>query len=134
MYGRQQFANRGGPVADVYETAPRRRRRGRGLLITVVVLLLLLLGGLLIADRYGASYAEGVLSDKVAEQVRQQKASSDTPEVTIEGVPFLTQVARGEYQEIRIELPNFTGPVEQGSTGSGQTRCAAARATWWPAP
>jgi hypothetical protein len=115
MYGPQQFANREDPVADVYETAPPpRRRRGRGLLIFVVVLLLLLLGGLAIADRVGKSYAEGVIGDKVTEQVQQQKASSDTPDVTIDGFPFLTQVVRGEYQEIQIQLPNFSGPTGTG--------------------
>ncbi|WIM96146.1 DUF2993 domain-containing protein [Actinoplanes oblitus] len=91
-----------------------RRRRGRGLLIFVGVLLLLLLAGLVVVDRYGASYAEGVIGDKVAEQVRARKASSDTPEVDIKGVPFLTQVVRGEYQEIQIQLPNFAGPTGTG--------------------
>ncbi|GAA4593972.1 hypothetical protein BJY16_001166 [Actinoplanes octamycinicus] len=102
-------------MTEEYATDQRpRRRRGRGLLIAVVVLLLLLLGGLLVVDRYGASYAEGVIGDKVAEQVAARKASSDTPEVDIKGVPFLTQVARGEYQEIQIQLPNFTGPTGTG--------------------
>jgi LmeA-like phospholipid-binding len=101
-------------VAEVYETAPRRRRRGRGLLIVVVILLLILLGGAFVADRWGRSFAEGVMADKVTEQVRAQKASSDTPEVTIEGFPFVTQVLDGLYKEIRIQLPNFSGPTGTG--------------------
>ncbi|WP_255657758.1 DUF2993 domain-containing protein [Actinoplanes sp. L3-i22] len=115
MYGPQQFPNLEGPVAEVYETAPpRRRRRGRGLLIFVVILLLILLGGAFVADRWGRGFAEGVIADKVAEQVRTQKATSDTPEVTIEGFPFITQVLAGEYKEIRIQLPNFAGPTGTG--------------------
>ncbi|GIF11122.1 LmeA family phospholipid-binding protein [Actinoplanes teichomyceticus] len=103
-------------MAEVYQSdqRPRRRRRGRGLLIAVVVLLLLLLGGLAVVDRFGASFAEGVIADKVTEQVRQRQASSDTPEVDIAGVPFLTQVLRGRYQDIRIQLRNFAGPTGTG--------------------
>ncbi|GIF06011.1 LmeA family phospholipid-binding protein [Actinoplanes siamensis] len=98
-------------MAEVYETAPRRRR-GRGLLIFVVILLLLLLGGAFVADRWGKGFAEGVIADKVAEQVRAQRATSDTPEVTIEGFPFVTQVLDGRYQEIHIQVPNLTAPIE----------------------
>ncbi|GLY08024.1 hypothetical protein Acsp01_84030 [Actinoplanes sp. NBRC 101535] len=94
-------------MTEVYETQ-RPRRRGRGLLITLVVLLLLLVGGLVAADRLGASYAERVLADRVAQEVANQGSSSGKPEVSIAGVPFLTQVLAGEYQEIRIELPEFT--------------------------
>ncbi len=113
MYGPQQFANGEGLVAEVYETDQRpRRRRGRGLLIVVLVLLLLLFGGLMLADRFGRSFAEGVIADKVTEQVRAQKASSDTPEVDIDGFPFVTQVLSGEYQEIRIQLPHLTAPID----------------------
>jgi hypothetical protein len=57
-----------------------------------------------------------VISDRVAQQVANQKATSDKPDVTIEGVPFLTQVASGNYKEIKIELTDFAGP-----TGNGQT-------------
>jgi hypothetical protein len=103
-------------VAEVYGTAPRyrRRRRGRRLLITLLVLLLILLGVLFVGDRYAKSYAERMISDKVAEQVADQKATSEKPVVTIEGVPFLTQVLDGRYQQIRIELANFSGPAGNG--------------------
>jgi len=36
--------------------------------------------------------------------------------VTIEGIPFLTQVARGVYDEIKIELADFSGPAGEGRT------------------
>jgi hypothetical protein len=102
---------------DVYPAdRPRKRRRGRGLLITVLVLLIIVVAGLVVLDRVGVSYAEGVIADKVAQQVADQKATSDKPDVTIEGVPFLTQVADGKYQEIKIELANFSGPAGNGKT------------------
>jgi hypothetical protein len=79
--------------------------------------LLIIVGIILVVlDRFGASYAERVISDRVAEQVANQKASSDKPDVTIEGVPFLTQVLAGKYQEIKIELRNFSGPAGNDKT------------------
>jgi hypothetical protein len=102
-------------VDEVYGTRPRKRR-GRRLLITFLVLLLILVAALAVADRFAAAYAERLIGDKVAEQVANQKATSEKPVVTIEGVPFLTQVARGLYQEIKIELADFSGPAGNGQT------------------
>ena len=101
-------------MADGYETQRPRRRRGRRLLTVVVVLLLLLGAGLVALDRFGASYAERVLADRVAQEVVNQKSTSGLPEVTIAGVPFLTQVAAGDYQEVRIEVPDLTAPDGNG--------------------
>lgn len=104
-------------MGEVYGARVRPRRRwGRRLLITFLVLLIILAAALAVADRVAASYAERLISDKVAEQVANQKATSEKPDVTIEGVPFLTQVARGEYREIKIEMANFTGPAGKGRT------------------
>jgi hypothetical protein len=80
------------------------------------VLLIIVGGAAAVLDRFAASYAERMISDKVAEQVANQKATSDKPAVTIQGVPFLTQVLKGNYQEIKIELGNFAGPAGDGKT------------------
>jgi hypothetical protein len=85
-------------------------------LFTFIVLLLIVVAALAVADRVAASYAERMISDRVAQQVEHQKATSEQPDVTIEGIPFLTQVVRGEYHEIKIELANFSGPVGNGRT------------------
>ncbi|WP_246607439.1 LmeA family phospholipid-binding protein [Paractinoplanes toevensis] len=104
-------------MGEVYGEQVRPRRRwGRRLLITFIVLLLLVLGAAFVADRVGRSYAERMISDKVAEQVTNQKATSEKPAVTIEGFPFITQVARGRYDEIKIELANFAGPAGNNRT------------------
>jgi hypothetical protein len=86
------------------------------LLSTLIVLLIIVGIILAVADRLGASYAARLISDRVAQQVANQHASSEKPEVTIEGVPFLTQVIAGRYQEIKIELKDFTGPAGNGKT------------------
>jgi hypothetical protein len=99
-----------------YGTARRPRRRGRGLLIGLIVLLVIIGIVLFVGDRVGRSYAERIISDKVAEQVSNQKATSEKPDVTIEGFPFLTQVAHGRYDEIKIELADFSGPADQNGT------------------
>jgi hypothetical protein len=103
-------------VATVYGSEKPRRHWGRRLLITFIVLVIIVGAILAVLDRFGASYAERIIGDKVAEQVANQKATSDKPDVTIEGVPFLTQVVKGRYQEIKIELSNFSGPAGNGKT------------------
>ena len=103
-------------MTEVYGQRRPRRRWGRRLLTTLLVLLVLIGIVLAVLDRFGASYAERVIGDRVAEQVADQKATSDKPDVTVAGVPFLTQVVRGRYQEIKIELRNFAGPAGNGQT------------------
>lgn len=101
-------------MAEVYGSARPRRRWGRRLLITLLVLLLLIFAALAVVDRVGASYAERVIGDRVAQQLTEQQATAEKPEVTIEGVPFLTQVLAGKYQEIKIVLRNFSGTAGDG--------------------
>jgi hypothetical protein len=102
-------------VAEVYGTRPRKRW-GRRILVTLLVLLIILAAILAVVDRIGASYAERVISDRVAEQVADQDAQSAKPDVTVEGIPFLTQVVAGKYEEIKILLRDFSGPAGNGKT------------------
>jgi hypothetical protein len=103
-------------VAEVYGSDRPRRRRGRTLRVVVLTLLVFLIVGVVLLDRFSNSYAENVLAEKVATEVANQKAESSRPVVTIAGVPFLTQVLAGKYEEIRIELPDF-----KAQTGTGET-------------
>jgi hypothetical protein len=103
-------------VAEEYGSRKPRGRGGRRVLTTFIVLLIVIVAGLAVLDRVGATYAERVISDRVAEQVASQKATSAKPDVTVEGVPFLTQVAKGRYQEIKIELADFSAPAGNNKT------------------
>ncbi len=66
-----------------------------------LVVVLLLLGGLaVLADRVGVGIAE----DRVAEVVEERGGLAGPPEVTIEGIPFLTQAIGGRYEQVRMSL------------------------------
>ncbi len=115
--GTRQSAEEEDAVGEVYGEQRRPRKRwGRRLLITLLVLLLLLVGLAAVLDRVAASYAERRIGDEVTTQVANQKATSEKPDVTIEGIPFLTQVFDGRYQEINIGLTDFAGPAGNGRT------------------
>lgn len=64
------------------------------LAITVVILF-----GLLVAADFGAA---AVAEHQVAKQVRSQLALPRDPEVRINGFPFLTQVAAGDYRDVEL--------------------------------
>ena len=88
----------------------RRRRRHRGLTITaitVVVLLILLIA----ADRVAAGIAENEAANQIKAQGFPVK-----PKVTIEGFPFLTQLAARDFHQVDISADNVTeGPVDIAS-------------------
>lgn len=70
----------------------------RKLFVTLFVLAAF--GGLLYgADRFLQDMAEG----QIAKQVSAEAGLTTTPEVTIEGFPFLTQVLAGEYDKITVD-------------------------------
>ncbi|MEU8353695.1 DUF2993 domain-containing protein, partial [Streptomyces sp. NPDC048845] len=76
----------------------------RILLITAVVL-----GGLFVAaDRVAVGLAE----DEVAKKVRSSQGLKADPKVSIEGFPFLTQVATKELEEVRVDLDGMTASAE----------------------
>jgi hypothetical protein len=66
----------------------------------LLVVALLLIGLVLVADRVAVGFAE----DRVAEQVAEKGGLTGTPEVDIDGFPFLTQAVGGRYDEVRISL------------------------------
>jgi hypothetical protein len=87
---------------DVEPYPPRRRRRrGRWVLLGVLIVLAILV---VLADR-GAAYAAGsVLAERVGQATTQQGVTSKSTSAEIQGVPFLTQVAAGEYDTVDITL------------------------------
>jgi hypothetical protein len=70
----------------------------RRLLIVLVVLAALLV----VADRVSVVVAQSVL----AGQIEQQLDLDRKPDVSIRGIPFLTQAVGGTYKDIRVQLPD----------------------------
>jgi len=70
----------------------------RRLLIVLVVLAALLVA----ADRVGVVVAQ----NRLASQIQQQLNLDRKPDVSIRGIPFLTQAISGTYKDIRVQLPD----------------------------
>lgn len=74
-------------------------------LVWTVVVLAVLAGGAYLADSLMRDRAE----ERVAAEVEQAiPGVEQPPEVTIEGFPFLTQVAAGELSSVRLAAPSAT--------------------------
>lgn len=76
----------------------RNRRRGCGP-VTLLILLALVAGLLVVGDRLAVRQAEGF----VAENLRTRSRLDTTPQVTIHGFPFLTQVAARRFDRVDLE-------------------------------
>jgi hypothetical protein len=70
----------------------------RRLLIVLVVLAALLVA----ADRVGVVVAQ----NRLASEIEQQLDLDRKPDVSIRGIPFLTQAISGKYKDIRVQLPD----------------------------
>ncbi|MDQ0933658.1 LmeA family phospholipid-binding protein [Streptomyces turgidiscabies] len=78
--------------------------RALRILLTVAVLL----GGLfVIADRVAVGFAE----DEVADRLRTSEDLPTTPDVSINGFPFLTQVAAGELDDVKVGIKDYDAPT-----------------------
>ncbi|MEW2219976.1 DUF2993 domain-containing protein [Streptomyces sp. NPDC006990] len=73
---------------------------------TGLVILVILTGLFVAADRVAVNLAE----DKVAEKLKGQlgSASSGDPSVSIEGFPFLTQVAGKQLDKVKVDVEGVT--------------------------
>lgn len=101
-------ANQGFPAAQGYQgpPAPARRRRRKWPWITLLVIVLVLVLG----DRAANAYTE----DRMASQVQSSLALSGKPHVTIQGFPFLTQLAARNFKTVDVNASNETaGPGGQ---------------------
>ncbi|GAA1015356.1 hypothetical protein STXM2123_3926 [Streptomyces sp. F-3] len=81
----------------------------RILLIVAVVLGLLFVA----VDRIAVHFAE----DQAADRLRTTENLASTPEVSINGFPFLTQVASGELDDIKVGIESY-----EASTGKGEQK------------
>ncbi|MGH3251061.1 MAG: LmeA family phospholipid-binding protein [Trebonia sp.] len=95
-YGRPPQAAPPGP-------SPRRRRRRRPLVWLVVVLIVILA-----VIGIGDQVAKGVAQNDIASQIQTPSGLSAKPSVSIEGLPFLTQVLAHDVKTINISANNVT--------------------------
>jgi hypothetical protein len=70
----------------------------------LLVVMILLVGGVVAADRIGVRVAQ----DEIAKQVAAQYNLPRKPTVTIHGIPFLTQAIGGEYDQIDVNIGDWT--------------------------
>jgi len=83
---------------------PRRRRRWPWIVLATLLVLLVLF---VVLDRVAVAYAE----NQAAQQMQSQGFPTK-PEVTIEGFPFLTQVAARNIKDVHITATKVpAGPV-----------------------
>jgi hypothetical protein len=93
---------------------PVPRHRGRRWLTALVILIVLLVG----ADFAAKKVAENV----AATQFQKQGKLSSKPAVTINGFPFLTQVAAKKFNNVQIGISDLTeGPVTFSTIGATAT-------------
>lgn len=72
--------------------------------LRILVIVAVILGGLfVVADRVAVGFAE----DEAADRLRTGEGLADTPDVSIKGFPFLTQVVGGEFDEVEIGIKDF---------------------------
>ncbi|MBO1337507.1 DUF2993 domain-containing protein [Streptomyces sp. VRA16 Mangrove soil] len=80
--------------------------------LRILLIIVVILGGLfVIADRIAVNIAEG----KAADKIRESEGLPSTPSVSINGFPFLTQVADGTLDDVEIGIKNYDA---KGSGGS----------------
>jgi hypothetical protein len=79
----------------------------------LAIVLVVLVGLLVVADFAARSYAE----NRVASQIKNQGFPTK-PSVTIDGFPFLTQLAARDFSEVQISSGSITeGPLQIQSIG-----------------
>lgn len=83
-------------------------RRGRRVGVWLAVVFVVLVGLLVAVDRVGAYAAERTIAEKVSNEVEKLGIESSSPDVTVGGFPFLTQVVDGKYERISILLRNVS--------------------------
>ncbi|MFF0111476.1 LmeA family phospholipid-binding protein [Streptomyces prasinus] len=80
--------------------------------LRILLIIAVVLGGIfVIVDRLAVNFAEG----EVADRLKSAENLTTTPDVSIDGFPFLTQLAGGSLDEVRIGIPEY-----EAGTGDGK--------------
>jgi hypothetical protein len=83
-------------------------RRARRVVVVLMVVLGVLVAGFAVAD----SVARHLAEQRLADEIRTSEDLPETPNVTVHGWPFLTQVIAGRYQRIDVRIRQL--PVSSG--------------------
>jgi hypothetical protein len=83
----------------------------RVLLIVVVIFGVLFV----VADRVAVNFAE----DEAADKLKTTENLASTPDVSIKGFPFLTQVAGGELDDVEVGIKDYEADTATGTGGNG---------------
>ncbi|MDQ0787810.1 DUF2993 domain-containing protein [Streptomyces sp. B3I8] len=91
--------------------------------LRILLIVVVILGGLFtIADRVAVHFAQS----EAADRIKTNEHLAETPSVSIDGFPFLTQVAGGELDEIHVGIKDYevaTGTAgKSGAAGAGTIR------------
>ncbi|MGY3202595.1 LmeA family phospholipid-binding protein [Streptomyces sp. TE5632] len=79
--------------------------------LRILLVVVVILGGIfVIVDRVAVNFAEG----EVADRLKSTENLAATPDVSIKGFPFLTQVAGGTLDEVQIGIEGY-----EAATGDG---------------
>ncbi|MEV7244142.1 DUF2993 domain-containing protein [Streptomyces sp. NPDC093248] len=78
-----------------------------------ILLILLVVLGLLfvVVDRVAVHFAEG----EVADRLKTTENLASTPDVSIKGFPFLTQLASGELDDVEVGVKDYEAATGKGS-------------------
>lgn len=80
--------------------------------LRIILIIVVVLGGLfVIADRVAVHLAQ----NEAADRIKTNEHLTETPSVSIDGFPFLTQVAGGELDEIHVGIKDYE--VDTGTAG-----------------
>lgn len=79
--------------------------------LRILLIVIVILGGIfVIVDRVAVNFAEG----EAADRLKATENLADTPDVSINGFPFLTQLAGGTLDEVRVGIQDY-----EAGTGDG---------------
>ncbi|MBV1936612.1 DUF2993 domain-containing protein [Streptomyces sp. BV286] len=84
--------------------------------LRILLIVTVILGGLfVIADRVAVGFAE----DEAADRLKTNEGLATTPDVSIKGFPFLTQVAGGELDEVEVGIKDYEADTSGATGGTG---------------
>ncbi|MER7378659.1 LmeA family phospholipid-binding protein [Streptomyces lanatus] len=81
--------------------------------LRIFLIVVIVLGGLFVlADRLAVGFAE----DEVAGKLQTRENLAETPDVSIKGFPFLTQVASGALDDVEVGMTGFEATGTDGKS------------------